>query len=64
MNSLYWHFMDRHQDRFAKHPRMAMMFRTWAKMDPTKKDALLAQANAFLARLDGADDDVQPLELI
>ncbi len=62
MNSLYWHFMDRHAHRFAKHPRMAMMYRTWAKMAPEKKHALIAQADQFLARLDG--DDVQPLELI
>lgn len=63
MNSLYWHFIDRHTDRFHNHPRMAMIYRTWARMKDDKKQALLAQANGFLARLDGTDD-VQPLELI
>ena len=64
MNSLYWHFIDRHTDRFHKHPRMAMIYRTWARMKDEKKQALLAQANGFLAALDGEPDDVQPLELI
>ena len=51
-NLLYWHFLHRHRDRFAGNPRMAMMYRTWDKMAPDHKAAVLADAENFLARLD------------
>ena len=62
-NSLYWDFIERHRHRFANHPRMAMMYRTWDRMNPEKREALLAQAQQFLAKLDGQSPDPQPLEL-
>lgn len=52
-NYLYWDFIARHADRFAKNPRMAMPLRTLAKMDPKKVAALRAEAERFLAALDG-----------
>jgi deoxyribodipyrimidine photolyase-related protein len=52
-NFLYWDFMARHADRFAKNPRMAMPLRTLAKMDPKKVAAMRADAARFLATLDG-----------
>ncbi len=51
-NLLYWHFLIRHRDRFASNPRMAQMYRTFDKMDATRRDTVLAEADAFLARLD------------
>ena len=64
MNALYWHFIDRHTERFAKHPRMAMMYRTWGRMKPEKKEALLAQAELTLAQIyHEPTQDLQPLEL-
>ena len=51
-NLLYWHFLLRHRARFASNPRMAQMYRTWDKMDDARKDATLADAEAFLGRLD------------
>jgi len=51
-NLLYWHFLIRHRDRFARNPRMAQMYRTFDKMDETRRATVLAEADAFLARLD------------
>jgi deoxyribodipyrimidine photolyase-related protein len=52
-NFLYWDFMARHGDRFAKNPRMAMPLRTLSKMDPKKVAAMRADAARFLEALDG-----------
>jgi deoxyribodipyrimidine photolyase-related protein len=51
-NLLYWHFLLRHRARFAPNPRMAQMYRTWDRMDETRRTTVLAEADAFLARLD------------
>jgi len=51
-NLLYWHFLIRHRDRFAANPRMAQMYRTFVKMDATRRETVLAEAADFLARLD------------
>ena len=50
-NTLYWHFLDRHRDRFAANPRMAQMYRTWDRMDEAHRIAVLSDAGALLARL-------------
>jgi deoxyribodipyrimidine photolyase-related protein len=54
-NLLYWHFLNRHRDRFAPNPRMAQMYRTWDKMEAGHRARVLADADAFLARLDAGD---------
>jgi len=51
-NSLYWAFLHRHRDRFGRNPRMAQMYRTWARMSDDKRQAALDTADAFLKRLD------------
>jgi deoxyribodipyrimidine photolyase-related protein len=51
-NYLYWAFLHRHRDRFGKNPRMAQMYRTWARMSAEKREATLASAETFLEKLD------------
>ncbi len=51
-NYLYWHFLDRHRDRFEGNPRMGNMYRTWDRMDADRRTTVLRDAGAFLDRLD------------
>lgn len=51
-NSLYWHFMQRHSDKFSNNPRTAMAYRSWDKMDGEVKEALLARADYYLANIE------------
>lgn len=43
-NSLYWDFYDRHRTQLERNPRIGMMYRTWDKMAPDQRVALLEQA--------------------
>ncbi len=52
-NALYWDFLVRNADKLDRNPRLAMPYRNWAKTKPADRDATLAQAAGFLARLDG-----------
>ena len=54
-NTLYWHFLDRHRDRFAANPRMGNMYGTWDRMDVAKRGVILAEAGAWLARLEAGE---------
>jgi deoxyribodipyrimidine photolyase-related protein len=54
-NLLYWHFLDRHRARFEGNPRMAQMYRTWDRMAEGHRTRVLAEAEAFLARLDAGE---------
>lgn len=51
-NLLYWHFLDRHRDRFERNPRMAQMYRTWDRMAEQKRDTILDDARGILRDLD------------
>jgi deoxyribodipyrimidine photolyase-related protein len=51
-NLLYWDFLTRHRDRFAKNPRMGPIYRTWEKMDEDRKAAVLSGAARILGDLD------------
>ncbi len=54
-NLLYWHFLDRHRDRFSGNPRMGNMYRVWDKMDAEKRSTVLLEAGAWLEKLDAGD---------
>jgi len=51
-NLLYWHFLIRHRERFAGNPRMAQMYRTFDRMDEARRTTVLAEADAFLRKLE------------
>ena len=53
-NALYWDFLARNHAKLGRNPRLAMPYRSWAKMDPTTRDALRQSAATFLDSLDGA----------
>nr|WP_255670549.1 cryptochrome/photolyase family protein [Cognatishimia sp. F0-27] len=50
-NLLYWHFMERHRERFENNPRMAQMYRTFDRMDAERRETVLREAEAFLDRM-------------
>jgi len=50
-NSLYWHFMARHQDRFRGNHRMRMLYGSWARMGEESQRAILEQAEGYLKDL-------------
>jgi hypothetical protein len=49
LNALYWDFVARNTDRFAKNPRMAQIVRSWRTMAPDQQNARRRQAGEFLA---------------
>lgn len=50
-DGLFWRFIDRHREFFERNPRSVMMVRNLDKMDPAKRSALFAKADAFLKQL-------------
>lgn len=47
-NSLYWHFLDRNQDKLRGNPRLNMPYSNLDKMDAGTRKALMKQADGFL----------------
>jgi deoxyribodipyrimidine photolyase-related protein len=56
-NFLYWAFLLRHRAQLSGNPRLAMPYRTLATWPREREQAVLAEADSFLAAL-----DAQPLE--
>ena len=50
-NYLYWHFLIVNEDRLKPNPRMAMPYRTLARMTAERRQQITQQAQAFLAQL-------------
>lgn len=51
-NSLYWHFVQRHQDKFKRNSRMRMVYNRWRKMEKRQQNALIEKAEERLANLE------------
>lgn len=52
LNSLYWHFYERHRNLLSKNIRINMMYGTLNKMKLTDKAALMDQAEYYLAHIE------------
>ena len=50
-NPLYWHFLMRNESKLARNPRLAMPYRTLAKMSAERRDEIRREAQAFLDSL-------------
>lgn len=50
-NSLYWHFIDRHQARLSHNPRTAMICKSWSKQAPEQRQEVLERASWCLQHL-------------
>lgn len=50
-NYLYWHFLIENEDRLGRNPRMAMPYRTLAKMAPARREEIASDAAGFLDAL-------------
>jgi len=50
-NSLYWHFMHRHQKRFRGNHRMRMLYGSWQRMGDNVQSDILQQAETYLKDL-------------
>jgi deoxyribodipyrimidine photolyase-related protein len=51
VDGLYWMFIEKNKDTFAKNPRMSMMVRTFEKIPEEKLKRLRIAANQLRARL-------------
>ena len=51
-NYLYWNFLIKHQDKFEKNPRMAMIYRTLNKMDAEKIIQIKDSSKKFLVKFE------------
>ena len=53
-NYLYWDFLIKHQDKLAKNPRMALIYKSLGRMSEDNVAAMQEQAQALLSKLDSA----------
>lgn len=51
LNSLYWHFMDKHRDKFSSNRRVGMIYRNWDKQAKAEKQKTLNRASWCLNNL-------------
>jgi deoxyribodipyrimidine photolyase-related protein len=51
IDGLYWRFIRKHREFFARNPRMSVMLSAADKMDRAKRERLDGAASEFLARL-------------
>jgi len=49
--TLYWDFLDRHEERFRDHPRMALQIRNLDRLDESARRSVREQAEELRVRL-------------
>lgn len=52
--TLYWDFLDRHEERFREHPRMGLQVRNLDRLDESRRRAVREQAREFRSKLSAA----------
>lgn len=52
LNSLYWHFHLRHQDKLRKNPRIGMVYVLLDKMPAEEKELIIQQAERYLGQIE------------
>jgi deoxyribodipyrimidine photolyase-related protein len=52
MTTLYWNFLDRHEEAFASNPRTALMVKNLQRMTPELRSEVRTRAGEMLASLD------------
>lgn len=52
LNSLYWQFHMRHQDKLRSNPRIGMVYVLLDKMPAGEKERIMQQAEEYLARIE------------
>ncbi len=50
-DGLYWRFILKHKDEFVKNPRMATIARSSEKLDPLRRDRIVAAAEEWIDRV-------------
>ncbi|NVK28088.1 MAG: cryptochrome/photolyase family protein, partial [Flavobacteriia bacterium] len=50
--SLYWHFYARNEAALSNNPRIGMMYRTWNKMAPEKRDEILKKGDELIENME------------
>ncbi len=50
-NSLYWHFIDRHQALLASNPRMNLALKNWARKEQDEQQVIVQWDDIVLTRL-------------
>ena len=51
-DGLFWNFMNKQREFFVKNPRMRMLISSFDKMDESKRNIHLENAESFLKKLD------------
>ena len=54
-NYLYWDFLARNREKLERNPRIAMMYRTYDRMDEVKKDAIQNDATRFFKKMEAGE---------
>jgi deoxyribodipyrimidine photolyase-related protein len=52
LTTLYWNFLDKHEETFASNPRTSLMVRNLARMTDEERDAIRTEAKRMLKNLD------------